>query len=416
MSPRTLPAQVLALAWLLPLLARAGGYELVQQDAAAAGMASTGTARVGAAAAWFNPAALADDGGWRFGLGLTFALSRIEANAQTEAPDAPWQAYTQNGVTTPPYLHASYAQGSWATGLSVTVPFASRVRWPGDWPQRFEILSSEPQYFRIAPFFAWRFGILRVSAGPHVDLGTLRLEKATNHVAEEGRATMLLSGYGFGGHASLYIEAADWLAVGLSYKSRTTLPLSGDADFEVPEAFAPRFPDQQVSASVTLPDRLAVGLEGRLGSFTLAADLVLSLWSANRTLDIDFSDPATEDRHQVNLWHDSLALRLGAQWLALEDRLQLRCGFSWDGLTGAPPPAETLAPSSPDSVRLGFSGGLSVRVIDQLWLDAFYEFLWLLERDSTSLDAPLASYRGEANLVGLAVRFHFGGGGAAMDR
>jgi len=77
-----------------------------------------------------------------------------------------------------------------------------------------------------------------------------------------------------------------------------------------------------------------------------------------------------------------------------------------DGLPAPPPPDETLSPSSPDSTRLALTAGLSVHLRQDLALDAYYEHLRLLERESASEDAPEASYTGHAHLLGLGLRLH----------
>ena len=55
---------------------------------------------------------------------------------------------------------------------------------------------------------------------------------------------------GVGMHLAAWAQASDEVAVGLTYKSRTRLPLSGGADFTVPDAFLGRAPDQQASTDV----------------------------------------------------------------------------------------------------------------------------------------------------------------------
>ena len=402
---RLCAAAALALA-LAPAAARAAGFELAQQGAVAAGMGSAATAVDGdAAAAWFNPAALADGGGFRAGVGVSLAFSTIDAAALPTAPDAPWSASTHNGVSTPPYLHLSYAYKRFAGGLSVNVPFGSRVRWAADWHERFDIVSSEPQFFRVAPFVAGRLGPVRLSAGPHFDFGTLRLEKATNHVDTEGYVTMLFHGWGVGGDASLYVDVHPQVAFGVSYKSRTALDLSGDADFQdIPVAFQPRFPDQKVKSEWTLPDRIAVGAAARLGHFRVVADLVVTLWALNQHLPIDFDDPATEDKVQENHWRTTFAVRAGGEYSFLE-RYAVRLGMYADGLPKAAPPDAYLAPSSPDSTRIAVTLGGSVRLWRGLAADVFYEYLTLLERSSTSADAPMAKYRGDAHMLGFGLRW-----------
>ena len=386
--------------------ARAGGFELAQQGAAASGVGHAGVARTeDPAAAWFNPAALADGGGLRVGLGASLGGSTIVATALDGAADGPWEARTNNALSAPPYGYVSFSNADWAAGVAVNLPFAGGVRWEDDWVQRFDIVQSAPRFARVAGFFAYRLGPVRLAVGPHVDFGALTLRKATNHIDSEGTAEILVRGVGAGVDASLLVRFSAYAQLGFAYKSRTVLSLSGEADFEVPAAFQSRFPDQTVTSAMTLPDRFTLGAAfhpkgvERLG---LHVEAGLTLWAVNQEMVLDFADAATSDTTITNGWRNSLALRGGAE-IELHRIVLVRAGGYVDGLTGAPPPAENLAPSSPDSTRLGVTVGGRIQPIEGLAFDLYYEHMELLRRESASLDAPEASYRGSANLGGLSV-------------
>jgi len=388
---------------LIPASALAGGFEIAQQSAVAGGTAHAGTARADdPSAAWFNPAALADDGGLRLALGITLAAPRIHAAAIPSAPDAPWEADTESSLSTPPHLYLSYAGARWLLGLSFNVPFGSTMRWPADWPQRFDIVSSVSRFFRVAPFVGYRLGPVRIAVGPHFDLGSLEVLRATNHVSEEGQAHFALNAEGVGGDVSLLVAISDRLAIGACYKSRTLLTLEGDADFTVPATFAPSYPDQGLVAAWRLPDRIAVGAAYRGPKLTVLGDLSVTLWSVNESLVLDFEDAATTDSVVTYGWRDSMAVRLGLEGQVIGP-LRIRGGAYLDGIPGAPPPPENLSPSSPDATRLGFTLGAGIRPVQPLSIDLFYEHLRLLERVSTSADYPQASYRGYAHFAGLSV-------------
>jgi long-chain fatty acid transport protein len=258
------------------------------------------------------------------------------------------------------------------------------------------------RFFRIAPFIGYRLGPVRIAIGPHFDLGSLEVLKATNHVSEEGQAHFALDAEGVGGDVSVLVELSDRLALGATYKSRSRLTLAGGADFTVPATFAPGYPDQGVVADWWLPDRIALGVAYRGPVVSVFGDASLTLWSVNQTLVLDFEEDVTPDSEVVYGWRDSLAIRLGTD-IAVIQRLSLRAGVYVDGIPGAPPPAENLSPSSPDSTRIGFTIGAGVRPLETLSIDLFYEHLRLLERVSTSADYPQASYRGHAHFLGLSV-------------
>lgn len=389
----------------VPRLVLAGGSEVAQQSAVATATGSAGTARPDdPSLAWFNPAGLANGGGLKAALGVTLGMTSFHAEATADAEDGPWEADTESGVATPAHVYLSYAADNWAVGISVNTPFGSRVRWPGDWAQRFDIVSSEFQSLRIAPFGAYRIGPVSLAVGPQFDFARVELRRATNHVSSEGSSVMVLSGNGFGAQAAVFAELTPTWHLGLSYKSRTTLPMDGDVDFSIPPPFDEKFPDQHVAVDWNLPDRIALGTAVRFADVRLLLDVTYTLWAVNEKYAFDFSDDVTEDREQINEWRSSLALRGGAEYLG-SDWYALRAGAYLDGIPSPPPPDERLAPSAPDSTRLGLTLGGSIRLLEGLWVDVAYEHLRLFERTSTSEDAPLASYDGMAHLIGVGLNY-----------
>lgn len=377
-------------------VAWAGGFEVAQQSAVAGGTGHASTARSDdAASAWFDPAALADDAGLRLAAGVALAAATIEAQSvPTEAES--WQTTSTNPLGTPPHLYVSVAAKKLLAGVAVNTAFAGGVRWPDDGPLRFESTESSPRFLRIAPFVGGRLGRLRLAGGIHVDAGSLLVRKATDHVSEEGTATIALRGTGIGADASVYVAATDALSVGLSYKSRTRLRLAGEADFDLPAPFSAGFPDQDTSADWTLPDRLALGIAWRADTWSLLLDGVLTTWSVNDALRIDFADPATADVTQTNRWRNSVAVRGGGE--VRVDVLTLRAG----GYVDSPPgPVSTLGASSPDGPRVAATIGAGVGLGDHVRLDAFGEWLRILPRTSTTEEGLPASYRGRAIVAGL---------------
>jgi long-chain fatty acid transport protein len=382
----------------LPLSAHASGFAVAEQSAVAAGTGGAAVARAGdPSAAWYNPAALADGFGLRAGVGLTLALPSVEA----QATDNTITGETDSPLSTPPHLYVSYAANDWATGLSVNVPFASSTTWPSSWSGRFEAIYSRPQFFRLAPFFAYRIGPVSIAAGPHVDIGRLDVHRSLNFIDAEGSIRALLSGAGFGGHASAFWRISDWVAVGLSYKSRTKISLSGDADFTAPQEFSTKAHDQHAQADLTLPDRITFGVNVSLGDFKFLVDTEINLWNVNEKLVIDFEDEETSDSVKKNDWSTTFTVRSGAEWTPL-DYLTARLGILYDP---SPVPDSTLSPSSPDATRIGLTLGASVKLWDLFFIDAFYEFLYLIPRTATGPDAPVARYEGTAHLFGFGLRF-----------
>jgi long-chain fatty acid transport protein len=322
--------------------------------------------------------------------------------------DGSWSSTTDAQVLTPPSLYASYAVGRGAIGVAIGVPFGAGVSWPGDWTGRFEIVSSSIQDVRVAPFAAWRFGALRVSAGLHVDLGRLQLARKLDFIDSEGNVSLDMSGVGVGADASIFWNVSPRVDVGLTFKSRTALSLSGSAIFSgVPGEIQGMAHDQDVSTSLTLPDRLAAGIHVRAArGLDLYGDVEVETWDSYGRLSVVFADPNTPTVNQTNDWHTTVAARVGAAWRPRPSRtLELRAGAFYDP---SPAPSSTLSPTSPDGDRVGLTLGAGIPLGRSFRLDAFYEYMQILSRDSMDVDSLAASYGGSAHLFGVELTYASG--------
>lgn len=357
-------------------VAFAGGYEVAQQGVRAGGMAHAGTASVGAESAWYNPAALAG-GVPRLGVSAVVATPRIESEG----------IETLGGRSVIPQVYGAWAWSDHAVGVSLNAPFGGGVEWPADWPDRYAIVRSRTQVLRAAPFVATRRGPVSFALGAHFDAGTLEVVKATDHVSEDGVAHLLLNGRGFGLDAAAFVDLES-VDLGLSYKSRTSVRMAGQADFDVPDPFAATLPDQSVEADWMLPDRLAVGLAWR----GVRLDASTTWWRVNQQLVFEL--PKSDDVVVDYSWRPGAALRLGGETLIRG--FDVRGGLA---LERTPVPTATLGPASPDGPRFSLTAGAG-RAFGPARIDLFGEHLRILERQS---DATQASYGGSAWVAGAGV-------------
>ena len=378
-------------------VAHAAGFAIGEQSTVAAGTGGASTARDDdAGAAWYNPAALADGGGVRVGVGVVIAAPRIEASGEDAA--GAWTA-SSGGVSPLPSIHASWARGKLALGLSAGVPFGGNVRWPDGWAGANEIVASKLEVVRIAPFAAYAVGAWRVGGGVHVDLARITLERGLDFVDAAGEVGITMGGVGVGLDLSAWrrVGAVD---LGLTYKSRTAISLEGDADFEAPGAFDQKLMDQGAHTEITLPDRIALGARWRRGAVALLGDVELTAWGVNDHLEVAFDREDTPHALQQNDWTTTLAVRGGVElgrgrWVG-------RVGGFYDP---TPTQDDARAPSSPDSSRVGATVGGSARLARAWVIDASYGYTHLLGADNTGMESITASYAGRAHMLGLAVRF-----------
>jgi long-chain fatty acid transport protein len=381
--------------------ATAGGLAVGEQNAVSAGTGGAGEARTDdPGAAWHDPAALADGGGWRVGLSLALARPALEARGVAASGGTAWTATNDAAWSTPFHVDASFARDRWAAGVAVGVPFGGGVTWPAMWPGASEAIATQLMVLRAAPFVAYSFGPLRISAGVHGDAARLQLERGLDFIDTQGDVKIDLAGHGAGVDAAAFWQPRADVGVGVTYRSRTTIAFSGPANFTAPDAFSGKTPDQDAHTSMTLPDQLVLGGTWRSGAFTALADAEYTLWHVNRSTVIAFTDPNTPAATQVNAWHDTVTVRAGGEWR--HDQLTARAGAYVDP---SPVPAEHLVPASPDASRVGLTAGASWRFTHEWSADVFGEQMWLVRRDTTSTDTMPASYGGTAVVLGAGVRY-----------
>ncbi len=377
--------------------AYAGGLAVGEQNAVSAATGGAGTARDDdPGAAWHDPAALADGGGLRVGLSMAFAHPALSAHAM----DGSWS--TDNAATwqTPPHLDASFAQDRWAAGLAVGVPFGGGVTWPAMWPGSVEAIETQLQDIRIAPFGAYSFGALRVSAGIHADFGRLQIGRGLDFIDTQGNVKMDLTGHGYGVDASAYWAARPDLGIGLVYRSRTQLDFSGPANFTAPPAFSDKTPDQTAKTSMTMPDQVVLGARWHRDRLATILDVEYTRWSVDDKTVVTFADPATPHAVQDQQWTNTFAVRGGAEYAF--GALVARAGAYYDQ---TPVPADHLLPATPDGTRLGLTAGASYTVSPAWSADAFVEQMWVLRRETTSMVTMPATSGGTALVLGAGVLY-----------
>ncbi|WP_169791670.1 OmpP1/FadL family transporter [Sandaracinus amylolyticus] len=391
--------------------ARAGGFEVPDQSAVAGATGGAGTARRDdPSAAFYNPAALADGGGFRGALGILLAVPNIsiehlEGEMETSS--------TVSGVSPPPHLHLSYAENEWAVGAYLGVSHGTSVSWPSApdaWWGRFEAMSTNLLVFRAAPFFSLRLGgehgllrdfpDIRLSIGAHVDTARAETRRQLDFIDVEGSVHVLMWGAGVGGDASIFWQATPEFALGASYKSRTWMRATGDADFTVPPPFVGRAPDQHASTELVIPDRLTFGAAWQQREFGVFADVGWTAWSVRDRQRVDFERETTSDSDVAQDWRDTWVFRLGGEVTPI-DWFHARAGLFYD-MEASPP--ETLGPASPDMARFGVTLGTGFDVTREIGIDASYSYVTFVGRESTSQDAPLARYWGDLHVVSFTAR------------
>lgn len=375
--------------------ALAGGFAITEQDAQATGRAGSNVGvSGGASAVHYNPAGLGFLQGVRATAGATAILPSARAtNLETqEATNA------NGGLKLPPHAYAAYGFGDLSLGVGFNAPFGGGLAWPTTWPGRTELVEMSLQV--LAGHLGGAYRLNRewsIGASATLYGVSVALDRRIDFVSQEGGAQLAGGGVGVAGALGVQWAPRQELTLGLMGRLPATARLSGRAHFsDVPAAFNGTLPDQAISTSLTLPGKLALGVDARLPWVRLVADVEYTFWSSFQSFGIDFEDPSTPDVNQPRNWQNAPTFRLGAE----RDfgNTTVRLGGVLDL---AASPADTLSPSLPDSTRLGFSVGVG-HAFGPVRGDLAYQFIAFLGRASSGEAYP-AQYAANAHLIALSL-------------
>lgn len=431
---RTLAAIAVLMALLLPTLARATGYAIYEQGAAALGMAGAATASVdNASAVFFNPAALTKLEGTRFYVGGS-ALMPVTSFAGRGAN--PGYGVTEEMVKQvffPPTVYATHrlAKGL-GFGVGVNAPFGLGVEWdPITFSGRYLTTKVDLQAINGSACLAWapneRWSF---AGGGNALYSKVLLRKRTLmvdpyggggqlDVAETELTSDFTPGYGWNA-AALYTPAARW-RVGAFYRSKIVVDVEGEADFTqiltgdayLDAAIAAGLPpDQGVGTVLRFPAIWNLGVAFDPDpAWTVEADFVWYEWSVFEDLPFYFDE--TPSRNAVNHedYKDSWQVRIGAEHRRGD--VAWRAGYYYDR---SPAPTHAVSPLLPDADRMGVSLGLGLDFgARKNWTVDGYALALFLDRrygyTSNGEADPAYYYRGDyktfTGMLGFGLGYHF---------
>ena len=433
---RTLLAAVTLATVLFPAHARAAGYAIYEQGAAALGMAGAVTASVNdASAVFFNPAAMTRLEGTRIYVGAS-ALQPVTSFAG-EGPN-PGYGVTEEMVRQtfyPPTLYATHQlKKGLAVGAGINSPYGLGVEWdPITFSGRYIVTKVDLQAINGSACLAWAPNEQwSFAAGGDIMYAKVLLRNrtlavapggggATVDVAETELKSDLTPGAGWNA-AALFTPAPRW-RMGAYYRSKVVVHVddatanftqikTGSAAFDAGVA-ASLPPDQGVSTVLRFPAVWSAG-----GAFhptpawTLEADFLFYEWSVFKDLPIRFDITRSRSTARIEDYEDSWQIRTGAEHRC--GGLTYRAGYYFDK---SPAPTHAVTPLLPDADRHGVSLGLGFGLgTDQRWTLDVYELGLFANRrygtaSATADEAVEYNYQGDyktfVNMVGVGVGYHF---------
>ncbi|WP_297869000.1 outer membrane protein transport protein [uncultured Flavobacterium sp.] len=365
----------------------AGGYRVSIQGQKQLAMGHTGVAVVNSAeVTFFNPAGMAylDK---KFNLSV--GANGLFANTKFQNSQYGWEADTKN-FGTPFSVYATYKLNDWFTaGLAVYTPYGSAVEWDQDWQGSHLVNNIDLQAIFVQPSLSVRIGEhFSVGGGPIFATGSVNFNRnvdrsTTNSGGERTDLTIESKGITAWGYtAGFMFNPTNKLRLGMNYRSEIMMEArDGDVTFGDYPEFGTA-PTTKFNADLPLPAELTVGMSYKVtDKFLVAFDYNRAMWSAYKSLDVDFTNntPTLQDSHNPRNYKNSSTYRVGMQYVA-NDKFTFRAGWYFDE---SPVQDGYFAPETPRNDSMGYTGGLTYQVNSKLGIDLSFLYLHFDEVDNS---------------------------------
>jgi long-chain fatty acid transport protein len=392
---RTLLTILTVAALARPALA-SGGFEIDEQSAQGVGMGGAQAAVANdPAAIYYNPAGIGFQPGFGALVGGNVVIARTHV-----MPDN----LTLNYAAVAPTVFVAQRLGDHvAIGLGAFSNFAEHFSYPPNWRGRFQGFFVDITTLTLQPTIALRvFSWLSLGVGLDINFASFDIYKALDFGGGEGSVHAGADAIGIGANLGLLVHLVPrYLQLGFTYHSRIDLDFDGHGTITAPSELQSMTGGlQKASTSLPLPHNMSVGLAGFFGNLIVTAELKVSLWRDLQALTLTLTDPATnmtQTQSQFLGFRNTWAVRGGAQYGFLGDKLRVRIGAGYDT---SPVTKDVLGPLVPDENRALVSVGVGV---NWRWLsvDCGYMAVFLLKTTSTNRDF-MATYDSFGQIVSLS--------------
>jgi long-chain fatty acid transport protein len=380
-------------AFVLPLISSAQGFQVNFQGQRQQGMGLAGTALYqDASTLFFNPGTVAFSNENSVNVGVTPIFANV-----LYVDSATQNGYrTQNPVGTPFQAYALFQLKDSAAlkfGLGVYTPFGSTVQWEEGWIGRFALTRLSLRAIFIQPTVSYRLNEkLGIGGGFVISTGGVTLQRDLPIQFANGdfaNATLSGSAMGFGFNLGLHFNATEQFSIGLNYRSGIKMKVSdGEAEFNVPESLEANFPDGAFASALPLPRVATLGLAYKFNEkLTAVLDINYVGWSTYDTLAFDYANntPTLQDTKSPRNYESIFAFRGGLSY-QLAESFCLRAG---GGYGISPVQNGYVTPETPDGNRFYGTFGLGYNFDQRLSIDASL-FYTQVQRADTNLETNLS--------------------------
>ena len=348
--------------------ASAGGFSVREQSAEGQGASFAGIGAGGAdlSSMFFNPATITLHEGWQSEMdaALIVPFSRAR-NGATTPPGLGGPDSTNIGkVALVPSSYSSYQlNDNLFVGFMSGGPFGLVTKGSSTWAGSFHGIKSDLFMLQAGPVVGYKLGDM-VSFG-----ATVRLVYSdvtlTNNAGSSGIAKLKGDDWGVNFGIGLLFTPTETTRIGIGFNSATKIKYKGKLTFTGPPP-APLAPVTRLTAKLTTPETVTVGLRQKLGEqFTVLLGFEWANWSRMKQLQPIATSGVTAGfpiSTTVFAWKDSYFYSIGGEY-ALGDNFTLRAGFAFED---SPVPTATRGVRVPDANRYWLSFGASMALSDNL--------------------------------------------------
>ncbi len=360
------------------------GFQIYNQDAAAAGMGNSFTAIAdNPSAVFYNPAGINQLEGTqiRSGVHLVFpntSFREAESGKRTDMNNdiaAPMMGYITHKIN-----------DRISIGGGIFNPYGLVTKWPDKWKGKTVATYSQLRTFCVNPVVSVQIHPrLSIAAGIDYVYSDFKLRRVIdpNQLIgvplgiPQGKITLGGSDDTWGFNLGLLYHINDKWNLGIAYRSKLKLEFDGHAEYYFPRRLQKIFPPTDISPRIELPPTLSVEVSAMLWEkWTFATGILWTGWSVYDKLAPKFRDDRLiPDSMKSSLqdWKDVLAFHFGAQY-QLNEKWIFRAGYIFDQ---SPVPERTLGPLVPDSdghlLSLGFGYYRGKLLIDVACMVSFLQ-------------------------------------------
>jgi long-chain fatty acid transport protein len=282
-------------------------------------------------------------------------------------------------------------------GFGAYTPSGIGINWTGsdlvalsggksyDW-------SSKVGLFSLSPLVAYKVNdMISIGAALNINYGMFSINMHAGeaelpvppYAMDLGQYEESMNGWGLGATFGILVKPSDRLSAGLTVRTPSAVKYKGDGLISNLTLLGFNAASS-LERSITFPLWIAGGVAVRpMDRLLITADVQWTKWSAIKTLDTTFVDPAWkalmamsgQDSRKMD-WSDKAQIRFGAEYAA-SDALALRAGYYYDP---TPAPDTTLNILLPSYTFNVVTAGVGYKIVG-LQLDFGFEYLMGKDRN-----------------------------------